>query len=186
MNPIDKTQIDEHIIGFYSDKEERQYKLSEYQKQIVEYAQKIYTESNVAEWEIETVRQTLYNDAYLAEFETLFTSQNDGLIYFKGKSRLIEISLPLCRDLATFKTGKEIEYSLYSATFENGLQGNFLRNFTFSQQKPEIGLIYEFEYSVKIGKYNPKKMEHYTNKSIKIIMPKKAKQSKTKSYGLHI
>lgn len=182
MNPIDKTQIDYHIVTFYSDVEERRYKLSEYRKQIFEYAQKIYTESNVNEWEIETIRQTLYNDNYLNEFETLFSTQNEGLIYFKGKSRLIEISPPLCRDLATLKSGKEIEYSLYSATFENGLQGKFLRNFTFSQQKPQIGEIHEFEYSVTNGKYNARKREFYTNKSIKIILPKKVKQLKTKTH----
>ena len=183
MNPIEKAQIDEHIISFYSDKEERHYKLSEYKKQIVDYAQKIYTDIDIETYSFEALNDMLSGDYNLHEFNCLFTSQNDGLIYFKGKSRLIEISLPLCRDFSRLKNGIEIEYSLYNATFENGIQGKTLRNFTFSQKKPVIGEVYEFEYTETKGKYNPRTRTHYTNKSIKIILPKKAKQSKTKTHG---
>lgn len=173
MKQIEKVLITETHAQFYSTIEERHYKLTTYQNHIIDYAQKIYTDANVSDWELETIRQTLYNDGLLSEFETLFTSQNDGLVFFRGKSKLVSISLPLCRDLTTLKTGKEIDYSLYTALLENGLSGKFFRNFTNGQKKPEVGMVYEFEYMETLGRYDNKNKRFFVNRNVKVIMPKK-------------
>lgn len=154
MKSIEKFDLSENIVEFHSLSEFRSYSRKVYHNHISQLITDRTEAKDSHNWELVQLIVTADELGLLKEFNELFTSQNDGLIKFVGKSKILK-SVNISRGLFNYKNSKkESEYSTYIIDFENGINGSYFRDMSF-YDTPQIGQVYEFEavYETKYSKH---------------------------------
>lgn len=160
MQQIEKVERNEKYITFHSLTETRIYELAVYQKHITDYAFKhVCDNCDFEDWSLEAIIDTLDENFMLESFNELFTTQNEGLIKFKGFCRIKSLSfnnVTFYPELAEKRpiNGRKRDFKTTIATieFENGIKGT--QRFTKSDKTDclQVGQEVEFVFTITYGK----------------------------------
>lgn len=176
MKSIEKVEVNEKFITFHSLEETRTYKLSTYEKHIKDYAFKhVCDNCNFEDWSLGIIISTLDEKYLLKSFNELFTTQNEGLVFFEGKSVLKSKKMPVINEIGEYKNSrKEYQYSVQLLEFENGIKGRYFLNRSAKNINPTEGVMYEMTFKVTYGAYSSKLGDFVQYMNITLKQPKKA------------